>query len=105
MKVSDSLPASLRDLKGVDIYTHGHLPVAAAYCRRLGLVELVNNLVPSEMELKPGLVVQAMVLDTLSGRTPLYRVKDFMAGQDIELLLGTHVLSAEPRMPDPMRNA
>ena len=94
MKVSDSLPASLRDLKGVDIYTHGHLPVAAAYCRRLGLVELVNNLVPSEMELKPGLVVQAMVLDTLSGRTPLYRVKDFMAGQDVELLLGTHVSPA-----------
>jgi len=40
------------------------------------------------MELKPGQVVQAMVLDTLSGRNPLYRVKDFMAHQDVELLLG-----------------
>ena len=89
MKVSDTLPANVHDLKDADIYTHGHLPVAAAYCRRLGLVELVNHMVPSKMELKPGLVVQAMVLDTLSGRTPLYRIKDFMANQDIELLLGT----------------
>jgi transposase len=32
-----------------------------------------------------------MVLDTLSGRTPLYRVKDFMTGQDRELLLGEAV--------------
>jgi hypothetical protein len=38
--------------------------------------------------------VQAMVLDTLSGRTPLYHIKDFMANQDIELLLGTFVKSA-----------
>lgn len=95
MKVANSLPTQLKDLQGADIYTHGHLPVAAAYCRRLGLVELVNNMVPSQMELKPGLVVQAMVLDTLSGRTPLYRVKDFMADQDVELLLGTSVSPAD----------
>ncbi|DAC71567.1 MAG TPA: IS1634 family transposase [Thermoplasmata archaeon] len=91
MKVVDSLPANLAVLKGAEIFTHGHLPIAAAFCRRLGLVDIVNRLVPSQMELKPGLVVQAMVLDTLSGRTPLYHIKDFMANQDIELLLGTSV--------------
>lgn len=91
MKVADTLPTSLTALNGADIYTHGHLPVAAAYCRRLGLVDLVNKMVSSQMELQPGLVVQAMVLDTLSGRTPLYRIKDFMADQDVELLLGTSV--------------
>jgi transposase len=91
MKVTDSLPANLAALEGTEIFTHGHLPIAAAYCRRLGLVDIVNNLVPSQMQLKPGLVVLAMVLDTLSGRTPLYHVKDFMANQDIELLLGTSV--------------
>jgi transposase len=78
-------------LSGGDIVTHGHLPVAAAYCRCLGVVDIVNRLVPSQMHLKPGLVVQAMVLDTLSGRTPLYRVEDFMAEQDVELLLGEPV--------------
>ena len=91
MKVSESLPDTLSYLDDADIYTHGHLPVAAAYCRRLGLVELVNQLVPSQMNLKPGLLVQAMVLDTLSGRTPLYRLENFMAEQDIELLLGIPV--------------
>ena len=54
-------------------------------------VDIVNRLVPRQMHLKPGLVVQAMVLDTLSGRTPLYRVEDFMAEQDVELLLGKPV--------------
>lgn len=43
------------------------------------------------MELKPGLVVQAMVLDVLSGRNPLYHVEDFLARQDIPLLLGEEV--------------
>ena len=89
MKVSNSLPRALHAIKDAEIHTLGHLPVAAAYCRRLGLIELVNRMVPSQMELQPGLVVQAMVLDTLSGRSPLYRIKDFMAGQDVELLLGT----------------
>jgi transposase len=82
---------ALKMLSGADVFTHGHLPVAAAYCRRLGLVELVNRLVPTQMHLKPGLIVQAMVLDTLSGRTPLYRVEDFMAEQDVELILGEYV--------------
>lgn len=78
-------------LAGADIFVHGHLAAAAAYCRRLGLVELVDRMVPSQMELRPGLVVQAMVLDTLSGRSPLYRLEAFMAEQDVELLLGEPV--------------
>jgi hypothetical protein len=32
-----------------------------------------------------------MVLDSLSGRTPLYRLKDFFQGKDTELLLGTEI--------------
>ena len=91
MQVADSPPAGLDVLAGSVIFNHGHLPVAAAYCRRIGLVELVDRMVPSEMKLRPGLVVQAMVLDTLWGRTPLYRVEQFLAGQDEELLLGEPV--------------
>ena len=91
MQTADSRPSGLDVLSGADIFTYGHLPVAAAYCRRLGLVELVNRMVPSEMNLRPGLTVQAMVLDTLRGRTPLYRGEEFLAGQDVELLLGESV--------------
>jgi hypothetical protein len=32
-----------------------------------------------------------MVLAVLSGRTPLYRLEHFLAGQDVELLLGKAV--------------
>jgi transposase len=78
----------LAALKDVEVYQHGHLPLAAAYCRQLQLTETINALVPSEMQLSPGLAVTAMVLDVLSGRSPLYHVKDFLAGQDRELLLG-----------------
>lgn len=85
------LPPELAGLAGAHSYTHGFLPLAAAYCRRLGIVDLVNTLVPSKMNVSPGLVVQAMVLDTLSGRSPLYRLEDFLAEQDIELLLGTRI--------------
>ena len=91
MQNHDSLPADLEGLKEATIYTHGFLPIAAAYCRRLGLVELVNRMISTQMELKPGLVVQAMVLDVLSGRNPLYHVEHFLAQQDIQLLLGEAV--------------
>jgi transposase len=87
MKI-DSPPAGFEAFRGAEIFNYGHLPTAAAYCRRLGLVEVVNNIVSSEMDLSPGVIVQAMVLDTLSGRSPLYRIKEFLAGQDVELLVG-----------------
>jgi len=94
MKLGESLAPGFEALAGADIFTHGHLPAAAAYCRALGVVELVDQMVPTGMELRPGLAVQAMVLDTLSGRTPLYRVEQFLAGQDVELLLGEPAPSA-----------
>jgi transposase len=93
MERLNELPPELEALEGAESYAHGFLPLAAAYCRRLGLAELIDALVPSKMEVSPGLVVQAMVLDTLSGRSPLYRLEDFLSGQDIELLLGTAVES------------
>jgi transposase len=84
----DSPPAGFEAFEGAEIFNYGHVPAAAAYCRRLGLVEVVNEIVPSQMNLSPGVIVQAMVLDTLSGRSPLYRIKEFLAGQDVELLVG-----------------
>jgi transposase len=43
------------------------------------------------MDLSPGIAVLAMVLDTLSGRTPLYRLEEFFFEKDTELLIGTDV--------------
>ncbi|MBA3904976.1 MAG: hypothetical protein C0522_15085, partial [Rhodocyclaceae bacterium] len=94
MKLGAAVPAEFAVLEGAELFSHGPLPAAAAYGRALGLVELVDQMVPTGMALRPGLAVQAMVLDTLAGRTPLYRVEQFLAGQDVELLLGEAVPAA-----------
>lgn len=81
----------MEHFEGIESYSVKHLPIVKAYADRLGLVELVNHLVPSEMELSPGLYFLGMVLDTLSGRNPLYRLEHFFDEQDTELLLGKEV--------------
>ena len=68
-----------------------HLPVIAAFCRRMDLAETINLVVPTEMEVSVGIIIQGMILDTLSGRSPLYRLADFFKHQDTELLLGKDV--------------
>jgi hypothetical protein len=66
-----------------------HMPIVKAYAKKIGLVETIDHMVDTQMELSPGLVVFGMVLDTLSGRTPLYRLTEFFDEKDTELLLGT----------------
>jgi transposase len=68
-----------------------HLPVIAAFCRRIGLIDVIDRIVPNEMEVSVGTLVQGMVLDTLSGRSPLYRLEEFFEHQDTQLLLGQEV--------------
>jgi transposase len=75
----------------IEVYPVQHLPILKAYADQLGLVSLINHYVPTEMEVDAGTVVLAMVLDTLSGRRPLYRLEEFFAQQDTELLLGKAV--------------
>jgi hypothetical protein len=45
-----------------------HLPIVVHFARRLGLVEIVNRLVPTQMEVEPGLIALGLVLNTRSGR-------------------------------------
>jgi len=75
----------------IEVYPVHHLPILKAYADQLGLVSLINHYVPTEMGVDAGTVVLAMVLDTLSGRSPLYRLEEFFARQDTELLLGKAV--------------
>jgi len=64
------------------------LPIVSAYAKKIGLVERIDALLDCEMEVSPGRIVLAMILDALSGRSPLFRMKEFYADKDIELLLG-----------------
>ena len=66
-------------------------PIIRAYMQRLGLVELINQLVVTDMDVEPGIIVGGMIQDTLSGRSPLYHLEDFFRTQDSELLLGKEV--------------
>jgi transposase len=68
-----------------------HWPIIRAYAERLGLRGLINRLVPSERSFEPGLIVLAMVIDTLSGRSPLYHLESFFEDKDTEVLLGEAV--------------
>lgn len=70
-----------------------HLPIIKAYAKKIGLIETIDRMVDTQMELSPGIAVLGMVLDTLSGRTPLYRLAEFFEEKDTELLLGTAVES------------
>jgi Domain of unknown function (DUF4277) len=68
-----------------------HLPIVKAYADKIGLVEAINAVVPTEMGVDPGTIVLGMILDTLSGRSPLYRLEEFFTHQDTALLLGKAV--------------
>ena len=78
-------------LSQMQITRPDHLPVVAAFCRRIGLIDVIDRIVPNEMEVSVGTIVQGMVLDTLSGRSPLYRLEEFFEHQDAQLLLGQEV--------------
>ena len=73
----------------IEVYPVHHLPIIKAYADQLGLVGLINHYVPTQMDVDAGTVVLGLVLDTLSGRSPLYRLEECMAHQDTALLLGT----------------
>lgn len=69
----------------------GFLPIVSAYAARIGLVEEIDRLLHCDMEVSPGRVVLAMILDALTGRSPLFRLGEFFADKDVELLLGEDI--------------
>jgi transposase len=72
----------------------GHLPIVKHYAKKIRLVESIDAMVHNQMQVSSGMTVLAMVLDTLSGRNPLYRLQSFFEDKDTELLLGETVDAA-----------
>jgi transposase len=64
------------------------LPIISAYARTLGVVEEVDRLCGSKRGVSNGQIVLALILDALSGRSPLFRLPQAFAKVDTELLLG-----------------
>ncbi|WP_299983709.1 IS1634 family transposase [Desulfobacula sp.] len=75
----------------IDGFTVQHLPIVTAYAQKIGVVEIINTLVPTQMEIDAGTIILGMVLDTLTGRNPLYRLNKYFEHQDTQLLLGKKV--------------
>lgn len=76
---------------GIQISDVKFLPMISAYAAKIGLVEEIDRLLDCDMEVSPGRVVLALILDALSGRRPLFRLQEFFADKDIELLLGEDI--------------
>lgn len=79
------------DTDALTITDVGHLPIVKHYAKKINLVETIDAMVQSQMHISTGLTVLAMVLDTLTGRNPLYRLQRFFQDKDTELLLGQGV--------------
>jgi len=75
-------------------YVVSHLPIIKSYAVKIGLFDIINELVPSKMDVDPGTIFLGMVMDILSGRPPLYRLDEFFQDQDTELLLGKRIKPA-----------
>ena len=83
-------PALLDQLQ-LECYRVDHYPIVRAYMQKLGLIELIDSLVVTKMDVSAGVIVAGMIQDTLSGRSPLYRLEEFFAQQDVELMVGRKV--------------
>ena len=82
------------DFKALDqlkITNVRYLPIVREYAKRLNLVDTINSMVDTKMDLQPGPAILAMIMDTLTGRTPLYRLADSFADKDTTLLLGEDI--------------
>ena len=51
-----------------------YLPIVSACARTMGVVEEVDRLCSHTSGLDPGRIMLALILDALSGRTPLFRL-------------------------------
>lgn len=70
----------------------GYLPIVKQFAKQINLVDTINTMVARQMQMPSGEAVLAMVLEILSGRTPLYRLKEFFYEKDTKLLLGRQTL-------------
>src|SRR5665648_236237 len=73
--------------KGIPLYQ----TYPGAICNEIKLVEYINHAVtwdPKQWKVSPGQHILALVINTLCGRVPLYRVEKFYEDQDVEGLFG-----------------
>ncbi len=53
MAMSNKIAEGVKILAEAESYHHGFLPLAASYCRCLGIVDIVDGMVNSRMKVSP----------------------------------------------------
>ena len=74
----------------LDLLPVDHLPVMSAVIDRLGIREVLDELLPKHplSRVSDADCVSAMMLNVLSGRMALFRMENWLLRTDVELLLG-----------------
>jgi transposase len=81
-------------MKSYDIKETGPGPIISHLCKQLEIAKTINDAVTwgeKQCLLAPGTHVEALIINILCRRDPLYRVRDFYREQDVELLFGKGV--------------
>ena len=78
-------------LNEIESYDVRYLPVLRAYLEKLDIPGIIDRCLDCKMHFNPGRVVMGLILDVLTGRTPLFRIKDFFEHQDIKLVIGKNL--------------
>src|SRR5665648_66143 len=75
----------------IKTFRSGATGLILSLCNEIKLVEYINHAVtwdPKQWKVSPGQHILALVINTLCGRVPLYRVEKFYEDQDVEGLFG-----------------
>lgn len=79
----------------LNAYKVASLPIIANFLQKLGVTSHVDKHVASPQNISSGQIVSAMVMDTLAGRSPLYKLHEFFIGQDTELIFGSSLAASD----------
>jgi transposase len=78
----------------VQVCRSGASSLIKKFCDEIDLVAKINHAItfdPKQWKVSPGHHILALVINTLTGRDPLYRVERYYETQDVEVLFGAGV--------------
>jgi len=73
------------------ILNAGAAPLVAAFCREIKLRDIIDEMVtwdPKQCRLSPGTLIEALIINVLTARKPLYRVEEFYREMNLNVLFG-----------------
>lgn len=90
-------------VRGINIVRPRAVPVITSLCRTARIAEIVNRMVKWDEDnarVSPGLLIEALVVCIMCGRKPLWKVEQFWADQDLELLFQGVDLTSSHQLND-----